>query len=176
LNSCNGENEVMARYFEFPEELKQYDFVELYRKEQNPRLKIRYLGLSYLKDGKRLMEVSKLIHVTYETIASWVKKVESRGISVLADKPKSGRSRKFPKSKLPEFKNEVLQLQATRLGGRIIAKDVKQLIEEKYNCQCCIATVYNLLAAAGLVWITGRSSHPKLDIGAQEEYKKTFQV
>ena len=45
----------MARYFKFPEELKDYDFIGLYDKESNARLKIKYLALSYLKEGKPLM-------------------------------------------------------------------------------------------------------------------------
>lgn len=36
----------MERYFIFPEELKDYDFVGLYDKESNARLKIKYLALS----------------------------------------------------------------------------------------------------------------------------------
>ena len=35
------------------------------------------------------------------------------------------------------------------------------------------ANVYAILKKAGLVWITGRSIHPKTDKKAQEDFKKT---
>ena len=34
-------------------------------------------------------------------------------------------------------------------------------------------SVYNALHRVNLVWISGRSKHPKADVGAQESFKKT---
>lgn len=164
----------MARYFKFPEELKDYDFVALYDKESNARLKIKYLALSYLKEGKPLMEVSNLIYVGYSTIATWVFKLQTNGLTGLQNKARSGRTKKLSKDNLPAFKKDVLELQEQRIGGRVIAKDIQKHLAEKYGCDCCLATVYNLLAEVNLVWITGRSSHPKRDEAAQSEFKKTL--
>lgn len=164
----------MARYFRFPDELMSYDFIELYSKESNARLKIKYLALSHLKAGKHLIEVSSMIHVSYATIATWVTKLSADGLSGLTDKQRSGRTKKLPKDKLLNFKADVLELQSQRGGGRIIAKDIQTHIAKKYDCNCCLATVYNLLAEVNLVWITGRSSHPNRNESAQVELKKTL--
>lgn len=70
------------------------------------------------------------------------------------------------------FKQSVLELQQKRSGGRIRGSDVLALMKEKYNVDPTLSTVYNTLKRADLVWITGRSIHPKTDIEAQENFKK----
>jgi transposase len=46
-------------------------------------------------------------------------------------------------------------------------------MKTKYGIDPSLATVYNTLKRADLVWITGRSIHPKADLEAQEAFKKT---
>jgi len=41
------------------------------------------LALAYLKEGKALMEVSNLIYVGYSTIATWVFKLQTNGLTGL---------------------------------------------------------------------------------------------
>jgi transposase len=38
-----------------------------------------------------------------------------------------------------------------------------------------LRSVYNTLQRVGLVWITGRSQHPKANLEAQEAFKKTLE-
>ncbi len=47
-----------------------------------------------------------------------------------------------------------------------------ELMRTKYGVDPALSTVYNTLKRAGLVWITGRSIHPKADMEAQEAFKK----
>ena len=46
-------------------------------------------------------------------------------------------------------------------------------MKEKFDVDCSIDTVYRTLARVSLVWITGRSTHPKANIEAQQAFKKT---
>ncbi|NGX52860.1 MAG: hypothetical protein KR126chlam5_01166 [Candidatus Anoxychlamydiales bacterium] len=71
------------------------------------------------------------------------------------------------------FKQTVLELQHNRNGGRIRGEDILQLMQEKFGVDCSIDTVYRTLARVNLVWITGRSIHPKVNLEAQETFKKT---
>jgi len=48
-----------------------------------------------------------------------------------------------------------------------------ELMKEKYGINPSLNTVYSTLKRVDLVWITGRSIHPKGDIEAQETFKKT---
>jgi len=44
----------------------------------------------------------------------------------------------------------------------------------KYGVDPSLRTVYDTLKRAELVWITGRSIHPKADLETQETFKKNF--
>jgi transposase len=46
-------------------------------------------------------------------------------------------------------------------------------MQTKYGIDPSLRTVYDTLKRADLVWITGRSIHPKADLEAQEAFKKT---
>jgi transposase len=69
----------------------------------------------------------------------------------------------------------VLRLGANRKGGRIRGKDVVELLEKQFNVKSSLRSVYNTLQRVGLVWITGRSQHPKANLEAQEAFKKTLE-
>lgn len=150
----------MAKFFQFPKELLKYDFIGLYNKEKNAKLKIKFLALSYLKEGLKLSEVSERVHVTYQTVASWVSKIQLDSITGLLDKPKGHRASVLAKSQYEEFKEYVLQLYAD--SQKLIARDIQQLLEEKFDVTCCVATIYNLLAAVGLEWMCSRNTTQRL--------------
>jgi len=86
-----------------------------------------------------------------------------------------GAKQKLSLSQHEAFKKAVLELQHNREGGRIRGEDVLKLMEEKFNVKCSIDTVSRTLSRVSLVWISGRSKHPKSDPKAQEEFKKTSQ-
>jgi len=67
------------------------------------------------------------------------------------------------------FKQAILELQDNRKGGRVRGKDGMK----KYGFNPSLNTVYNTLKRVDLVWITGRSIHPKASIEPQEAFKKT---
>ncbi|MCB1109532.1 MAG: winged helix-turn-helix domain-containing protein [Chlamydiia bacterium] len=48
----------------------------------------------------------------------------------------------------------------------------RQIVHRKYGVNPSLNTVYNALKRADLVWVTGRSIHPKADLEAQETFKK----
>ena len=74
---------------------------------------------------------------------------------------------------LEAFRLAVLELQEKKAGGRVRGKDILELMQTKYGIDPTLKTVYNTLKRADLVWITGRSIHPKADLEKQEAFKKT---
>ena len=54
--------------------------------------------------------------------------------------------------------------------------DILELMRTKYGLDPSLRTVYDTLKRADLVWITGRSIHPKTDLEAQEDFKKTSHI
>ena len=96
------------------------------------------------------------------------------GIEGLREKKGRGLHPKLSLDKHESFKQAVLELQHNRNGGRIRGEDVLSLMQEKFGIDCSIDTAYRTLARVDLVWITGRSIHPKTNLDAQEAFKKTL--
>lgn len=152
--------------------LEDYDFEDLYRKEQNPVTKVRLLGLQLLKEGKAKTEVGKVLKKHRHSVGFWLKRFLSEGLDGLIDKKRSGRNPILPREKEQEFLKGLDDLQSSGNGGRITAVDIQNLLKGKLKSEYSIDGVYDLLDRLNIVWITGRSIHPKANKEAQEEFKK----
>lgn len=154
-----------------------HDFDKLARASGvKPSEKLRFLALAHVKDGKSLSEAARMIRVSPRTVIVWVQKFRKEGINGLRERYGGGAQPYLAYDKHEEFRQSVLELQTSRAGGRIRGEDVRELLEAKYNICCSLSTVYNILKRVGLVWITGRSRHPKGDEETQIAFKKTFEV
>ena len=106
----------------------------------------------------------------------WVKRFRTEGLEGLKDKTGRGAKPLIPSEHRAAFRQAVLKLQAGRTGGRIRGRDILELMQTKYGIDPTLKTVYNTLKRADLVWITGRSIHPKADLKTQEALKKTSET
>lgn len=154
------------------ENLEQYDFDKLSTTEGNSRERKRFLAFAHIRDGKSFTEAAAAIRIKVRTLLNWVKRFRTQGIEGLADRPGRGAKPYLSPEDRAAFKQSVLELQQKRSGGRVRGSDVLALMKEKYNAEPTLSTVYNTLKRADLVWITGRSIHPKADIEEQENFKK----
>lgn len=152
--------------------LAQYDFDKLSKTQGNPRERKRYLAFAHICDGKSFTEAAAAIRIRLRTLMNWIKRFRAQGIEGLTDRPGRGSKPCLPQTDRVAFKQAVLELQQKRSGGRIRGADVLALMKEKYNVEPTLSTVYNTLKRVDLVWITGRSIHPKADLEAQEDFKK----
>lgn len=156
-----------------PEGFKEHDFVGAYKKEPNPRKRIRLLGLSYLQEGKNFIEAGTLLKVGRQTISSWLSRFIEGGFESLKDASRSG-----PKPHLaPEhelcFQQAVIDLQDQREGGSVSGEEIRGLLATRFNAEYSLSGVYDLLKRLDMSWITCRSKHPKMDERIQTEFKKT---
>lgn len=163
---------MRGRKVNLPKEIQDYDFAVLAKTEPHARTRQRFLALSHIKDGSTVTEVAKNFRIARSTIHTWLSLLESEGIEGLQEKKGRGAKQKLSSEQHEAFKKAVLELQHNREGGRIRGKDVLKLMEEKFNVDCSIDTVYRTLSRVNLVWISGRSKHPKSDPEAQEDFKK----
>lgn len=156
--------------------LEQHDFDKLAKTEGSSRERRRFLAFAHLHEGKTLTETAAAVRVKLRSLMRWVKKFRIEGFEGLKDKPGRGVKPFFPAEHRAAFRQAVLELQANRKGGRIRGTDVLELMKTKYGVDPALSTVYNTLKRADLVWITGRSVHPKADVEAQEVFKKTSEI
>ena len=155
------------------EGIDQYDFAKLTGSEGSPRERRRYLAFAHIQDGKCFSEAARMVKVKERTVMNWVKKFRESGLEGLKEKPGRGAKPHIPQDEYESFRQSVQELQKKRNGGRIRGKDIGDLIERMSGKRPSKSTVYNTLKRAGLVWITGRSQHPKANKEAQEAFKKT---
>jgi transposase len=166
---------MRGRKAEAIKDILQYDFDKLSKTQGNSRERKRYLAFAHICDGKSFTATAAAIRIKLRTLMNWVKRFRAQGINGLKDRPGRGSKPYLPLKERAAFKQAVLELQQKRSGGRVRGSDVLALMKEKYNVDPTLSTVYNTLKRADLVWITGRSIHPKADIEAQEDFKKNFE-
>lgn len=156
-----------------PKVIYKYDFSFLAKKEKHARTRIRLLGLDHLKKGKTARDVARFLCVHENSVKKWLKNFTERGLEGLKEKAGRGAKRKIPKDQEEVFRASILELQASRKGGRIRGLDVLNLMKEKFGIDCSLDTAYESLKRANFVWITSRSMHPNANQEEQDDFKKT---
>jgi transposase len=164
----------MPKKSSFPQFFTDYDFEKPYRLDSDARSKIRLLAMLHLQKGKSFTEIGNMLRVNRHTVAEWFRRFVSEGIHGLSDKLRSGRKPTLPPSEEDDFKKEVINLQKERKGGRVKGKEIRQMLKDRFGAEYSLSGVYDLLGRLGIVWITGRSSHPKADPEAQKDFKENF--
>ena len=149
-----------------------FDFLELYKNEPNPRVRMRFLGIQHKKEGKNFVEIAEILKVTRQAVMEWHKWFLEYGIEGLYDDPRSGKKPFLAREDEKIFLKELEELQDKKGGGRITAKDMQEMLKTRFNAKYEHDSIYRLLERLNIVWITGRSIHPKADKEAQEEFKK----
>jgi transposase len=158
------------------EGIERYDFDKLANTEGNARERRRFVAFAHIREGKTFTETAIAIRVKLRTLMNWVQRFKTEGLEGLKDKPGRGAKPFLPAEHRNAFRQAVLELQERRKGGRIRGSDVLELMKTKYGVEPSLRTVYDTLKRADLVWITGRSIHPKADLEAQEAFKKTSET
>ena len=152
----------------------ELDFYALSKKEKKPRVRIRFLGLAHVKEGKAYPKVAEMMKVSCSTVQNWVNKFVDEGIEELKDKNVGGKKPFFPKDREEELRDLIVELQSEMKGGRLIGADIKKIVKDKFDVELCLSSIYELLARINMVCVSSRSRHPKSDPKAQESFKKNF--
>lgn len=163
----------MFKPIELPDVLWVEDFEGLYRREKHPRVKMRYLAMLLLRQGKSYKEVGKIVQVHEKTVLKWIRRLRADGIAGLQERGGQGRKPRLGEERYEEVKQAILECQASLVGGRIIGKDIQKLLKEEFGVELSVNRIYELLHIMGLSWVSARSQHPRADVARQETFKKT---
>ena len=165
----------MARKVHLPSGFEKLDFKTPYEKAPCPKGRIRCLAMLLLQQGKSIQEVSEVIEQSRVAIHEWLRWLrEAKGLEHLQGFVQ-GRGRKAKIEGISQQKlcESIVQCSENREGGRMTGSDVQRLLHQKWSVSYKLSSVYALLHRLGLVWITARSKHPKMDPLKQQAFKKT---
>jgi transposase len=153
--------------------LDKYNFAKLTKSEGTPRERRRFLAFAHIQDGCTFSDAAKMVKISVRSLMKWVSRFRESGLNGLMEKPGRGAKPYLPPEDYESFRKLVNELQSNREGGRVRGKDIADELEKKYGKRPSKSVLYRALHNAGLVWITGRSQHPKSDQEAQAAFKKT---
>ena len=154
--------------------INNHDFIKLANTTGTFRERRRFLAFAHIQRGERLSSIAKMLMVHPRTLSAWIMKFRKQGIDGLKEKSGRGRKSVIPPEEYTAFQSAVEELQKNRNGGRVRRQDIQKMIETRYNVHVPNSTVYAILKRSGLVWITGRSRHPKANCQLQEDFKKNL--
>lgn len=164
----------MEKPIQLSKEFNEFEFLRYYKINRSKQYIYRCLACHYIQSGKTYDEVAEMLCYSRNSIMKWVNKFQVGGIkSLLVMTAGRGRISRLPNTMSTEFSEAVVSLQENRNGGRIIGKDIVNLVEEQYGVSYSVSGIYKLLSRMGLSWVSARSIHPKADLTAQETFKKT---
>jgi transposase len=154
--------------------IKDFDFLATYKVERDPRIKIKLLALHHIQHGKSIQEVAEITLYSTKSVKSWLQDFVDFDYEGLIEKEGRGRMPRLPSDKEEQFKIELDQLQQHRDGGRVTAVDIQELLANSFDSRYSCSGVYALLDRLNIVWISGRSIHPKNSQEAIDTFKLTF--
>ena len=155
-------------------EIAEYDFKSEYKRERNPLLKIKLQALHHLQSGKLLKDVADIVLYDETAVRRWIRAFVSYDYEGLIEKKGRGQKPRLPKEEEEKFKDELDKLHDEKNGGRVSVEDIQKLLVDKFNSNYSRSGIYTLLDRINIVWITGRSKHPKHSQEAIDQFKEEF--
>ena len=159
---------------ELIQSIQEYDFLATYKVERDPRIKIKLQALHHLQQGKSIQEVSEITLYNRRSVKSWLGSFVSFDYEGLIEKEGRGRRPRLPPEEEELFKIKLDEFNEQRAGGSNTAYDIQGFLADEFNCCYSISGVYALLDRLNIVWISGRSKHPKNSQEAIDQFKKCF--
>jgi len=164
----------MTKIKAFIEAIQDYDFKETYKVERDARIKIKLQALHHLQARKLLREVAEMVLMTEKTVRCWLQRFVDFDYEGLIEKEGRGRKPRLPANQEESFKEALDQLYDAKQGGRVTVSDIQDLLADTFDCAYSRSGVYTLLDRINIVWISGRSKHPKHSEDAIAQFKESF--
>lgn len=156
------------------EQIQIFDFLASYKVERDPRIKIKLLALCHLQNGKTIQEVSEITLYNTKSVKSWLDDFIEFDYESLIEREGRGRKPRLAPEDEEKFKDALCTIQDNKKSGSVGATEVRTLLADQFDCCYSQSGTYALLDRLNLVWITGRSRHPKISEEAIELYKELF--
>ena len=164
----------MRKTSDLVEQIQDFDFKLEFKRERDPLIKIKFQALHHLQSGKLLKDVADIVLYDETAVRRWVRAFIDFDYEGLIEKEGRGRSPRLAKSDEEKFKDLLDKLHDERNGGRVTVSDIQDLLATEFDCNYSRSGTYTLLDRLNIVWISGRSKHPKHSQEVIDDFKETF--
>ena len=147
----------------------------LYRKENDPKAKIRLLAAIKRKEGENLEEISDGIKRPLTTVGDWLRRMHTKGIHRRYSIKQSGRPKRLTEKEVKELRS-ILSASPQEQGLPFVmwtTKLVSYFIEQKYGIIYKPRQTRNILRRMRMSPQKPRPSHRRANRKLQEAFKKT---
>jgi transposase len=153
------------------------ELINLYKKEKDPKAKVRLLAAIYRKEGMTYQGISEKTKYPLMTIADWCRRMHEEGIERRYSIKQPGRPRKLTDEQLNHLESVLLKSPQEQGLPFIFwtTKLVQYYIGQQYKISYNPRQVRNILHKMGMTCQKPRPRHVKASEKAQEEFKKKSQ-
>jgi len=152
------------------------ELVELYKKEKNIKLRVRYQALYLMIELGNCTKVAEVIKKSRNTVQTWVNIFNEGGLEALVPDVPSGRPSRLSDDQKEELKMDVM-MHPRELGydfSNWEGKSVAEHIRIKFDISFTVRAVQKILHALGFSLQRPRYDFPKADPEKQEEFIQDF--
>ena len=145
-------------------------------KAETHKERLRLQAALLRRQGKTLEEIARAVGKPFNTVSDWLRRIENDGITVVADKQRSGRPKKLSVQQLKKLQKDLLQ-KPSAFGfaeGFWSTKLVQEHVHKKLGVQFVNRHMTRLLHRMGFSCKKPRPAHYKADKAAQNRFKKNF--
>lgn len=147
---------------------------QLYKKETNGKAKLRLLAAIHRKRGKSIDNIAELLEKPRKTVHGWLTCFQERGISGKDSIKQEGRPCKLTAKQRKELIKKLEKGPLYNPSGLWTAKEVRNLIRNKYGVLYGRTNMWKIFIAAGFTPQVPRKKHYKTaSIEQIERFKKT---
>ncbi len=153
------------------------ELIELFKKEENLRLKERYQALYLLCEGNNCTEVGKIIKRSRRTILNWLHAFNKGGLDAIVPILPPGRIPSLTQEQKAKLQDDV-STHPRELGYEFSnweAKSVAFHIDKKFNVELSTRQANRLLHELGFTLQRPRYRFKKADPKQKEEFIQQFQ-
>jgi transposase len=154
-------------------ELSPRELALLARRQADPRVTQRIMGIRLILMGKNAPQAAQEIGLSQRPLREWVHRFNRGGIDALRDLPRPGRKKILPEDQEEAFRRRVLAGGLERDGVRILrGPDIRRILQREFDAEYSIDGAYFLMHRLGLASLCPRPVHPKASAEAMDHFKK----
>jgi transposase len=157
-------------------DLDSADLRRFARSEPDRRAALRALAIAQALEGVSREDAARLVGRERQSLRDAIVRYNAEGLAGLHDRPRPGPRGKLDEEQRGSLRAWVLQGPDPEADGMSTYRllDIAAHIETEWSVSYTLSALSKLLRRMGLSWQKARPAHPRGDVEAREQYKKTW--